>query len=271
MSAKEKPLLAIYVEGETKTGKGAASEAIATALKLQGVAVYFDVAGDFFRRFTAIIRRELDLSPSAPLPDRERLAEIATELYKNRKAFAIDPSLGDLQRPEISNCVSQLGELPIAQEAAIDWYEQSVVQARQAEADVLVLDGRNPRHHVEALNQDVVTILDIYMICEPTVAAERVLLSAGNSQPTDQQLRPIIDNITNRRALDRQRPEWPFWWPEQHLAFTPGQDSVDQAISATHLTAADSPLPLVIDNSHVPKQMMWDAVEALALAAYNGR
>ena len=264
-------LYAIYIEGETKTGKGAASEAIANALKRHDISVYYDVAGDFFRRFTAIIRRELKLSPSDPLPPREELIAIAVKLYKNAKAFSLDSSLGDLQRPEISNCVSQLGELPIAQEAAVDWYAQSVKQAHSSGAQVMVLDGRNPRRHVEGHVQDhnTRTILDIYMTCQPTVAAQRVLLGDGIAKATIPQLEPIIQNITDRRQRDRQREEWPFWWPAVHLPFIPGQDSVTAAINASlqPTASAELPLPIVIDNSYVPKPTMWKAVADLTLIA----
>ncbi len=269
MSQAADALYAIYIEGETKTGKGAASEAISNALKDQGLKVYYDVAGDFFRRFTATIRKQLQLGINDPLPARDALISIAKQLYQNGQAFSLDADLGDLQRPEISNCVSQLGELPIAQEAAVDWYAQSVKQAVASGAKVMVLDGRNPRRHVEqnVNNQAVQTILDIYMTCEPGVAARRVLLGEGNAQPTASQLQPIMDNIADRRWRDRQRAEWPFWWPDVYLPFVPGQDSVAATIKASRQSSENIPLPIVIDNSYVPKPIMWAAVEGLAVGA----
>ena len=263
-------MLAIFVEGETKTGKGAASEAIADALKAQGVSVYYDVAGDFFRRYVAIIRRQLGLGENDDLPARAELEDIATTLYDNGGAFSVDPALGDLQRPAISRSVSLLGELPIAQKAAVDWYVQSVKQAATAGARVIVLDGRNPRRHVEehvrVSGVTTKTILDIYMTCSPTVAASRVLVSSGVSHPTNELLAPIIDNIVHRRALDRSRIEWPFWWPERHVLFVPGEQSAQQAVMAAW-QSEPSPLPIVIDNSYVPKQTMLTAIAELATIA----
>jgi cytidylate kinase len=270
MSQNSGDLLAIYIEGETKTGKGAASEAIAKALKAQDVSVYYDVAGDFFRRYVAIIRRQLSLSETDDLPDRSELEAVATALYENGGAFSIDPVLGDLQRPAISRSVSLLGELPIAQKAAVDWYVQSVKQAAAAGAQVMVLDGRNPRRHVEehvrVPGVTTKTILDIYMTCEPSVAATRVLLGSGVKHPTNEQLAPIVENIAHRRALDRSRDEWPFWWPERHVLFVPGEQAAQQIIAAAW-QSEPAPLPIVIDNSYVPKQTMWTAVAELATIA----
>ena len=270
MSQNSGELLAIYVEGETKTGKGAASEAIANALKAQGVSIYYDVAGDFFRRYVAIIRQQLGLDEADDLPARAELEAVATALYVSGEAFSVDPALGDLQRPSISRSVSLLGELPIAQKAAVDWYVQSVKQAAAAGAQVMVLDGRNPRRHVEehvhVPGVTTKTILDIYMTCEPVVAAKRVLLGNGIKQPTDKQLAPIVENIVHRRALDRTRAEWPFWWPETHVSFLPGEQSAQDAVAAS-LSADPKPLPIVIDNSYVPKQTMWTAVAELATTA----
>ena len=270
MSQNSGDLLAIYIEGETKTGKGAASEAIAKALKTQGISIYYDVAGDFFRRYVAIIRRRLELDEDDDLPDRAELEAAATELYENGGAFRVDPALGDLQRPAISSSVSLLGELPIAQKAAVDWYVQSVKRAAASGAKVMILDGRNPRRHVEehvrVPGVTTKTILDIYMTCEPSVAASRVLLGSGVKHPTNKQLAPIIENIVQRRALDRSRAEWPFWWPETNVSYTPGEQSA-QKIIAESWQSDPSPLPIVIDNSYVPKQTMWTAVAELATIA----
>jgi cytidylate kinase len=270
MSQNSGELLAIYIEGETKTGKGAASEAIANALKAQGVSIYYDVAGDFFRRYVAIIRRQLKLKETDDLPARVELEAAATALYENGEAFSVDSALGDLQRPAISRSVSLLGELPIAQKAAVDWYAQAVKQAAAAGAQVMVLDGRNPRRHVEehvrVPGVTTKTILDIYMTCEPVVAAARVLTGTGVDHPTVEQLALIVENIAQRRALDRSRAEWPFWWPETHVSFVPGEQLARQAV-ATSWQSEPAPLPIVIDNSYVPKQTMWTAVAELATFA----
>lgn len=270
MSQNPGDLYAIYVEGETKTGKGAASTAVANALKDQGFSVYYDVAGDFFRRYVAITRLELGLTDDDVLPPRAELEVVAAQLYANGRAFDVDLDLGDLQRSAISQSVSLLGELPVAQKAASDWYGQSVKQAVESGAQVLVLDGRNPRRHVERHvkipDVKVITILDIYMTCEPEVAARRVLLSDGIDDPSVDQLKPIVANIAHRRALDRTRAEWPFWWPETHLAFVPGKQSPTGAIESSWACEAP-PLPIVIDNSYVPKPVMWQAVADLAIGA----
>jgi len=66
-------LRTVYVDGETKTGKGAASQHIAETLSKRGLKVYYDVAGDFYRRYMAKVRRELGLAEDDVLPTGEPL------------------------------------------------------------------------------------------------------------------------------------------------------------------------------------------------------
>src|SRR5206468_1136485 len=109
-------LLAVYVDGETKTGKGAAGKAIAAALQAEGRRVYYDVAGDFYRRYVGWVRHQLKLNDNEPLPGGAELETVAQEVYLSGQAFMHnDELLGDLQRPAIGESVSKLGELPIAQ------------------------------------------------------------------------------------------------------------------------------------------------------------
>ena len=253
-------LLAIYVEGETKTGKGAASEAIANTLHDEGVSVYHAVAGDFFRRFTAIIRRDLALDEAAPLPERDELTSIATKLFENREAFSIDPALGDLQRPEISNCVSQLGELAIAQEAAVVWYEETVRQAIDGGYQVLVMDGRNPRRHVEELDAEVRTILDIYMTCDPEIAARRTWAAKSVTDPSHEQISAEAAVVADRRQRDRERAEWPFHWPTEYFTLT---DDATGFVERSRQTGDNPPLPIVIDNSALDLPTMTALVAQL--------
>ena len=269
MSNTTPKLLAVYVEGETKTGKGAASAEIARALKARGLNVYYDVAGDFFRRYVAIIRRQLGLSETDELPPTDELVTIATELFKNGAAFEKDETLGDLQRSSISRSVSLLGELPIAQEAAGQWYEMSVQQAIEANANVMVLDGRNPRMHVEILTLPVTTMLDIYMICDPKVAAQRILLGYHNAPPD--QLERETANIIDRRNRDRHRAEWAYVEPKNYLSFDPNASTPDELVAQSWIddTKSGLPRPIVVDNSLISKNEMFHAVANLATTAHN--
>lgn len=258
-------MLAIFVEGETKTGKGAASEAIAKTLEEHGLQVYYDVAGNFFRRYVAIVRRQLRLDEDADLPPTAELIAIATELYHNGGAFELDDSLGDLQRPTISRCVSILGELPIVQQAASDWFAMSLKRAHAAEADVLLLDGRNPRLHVEALTAhlelDARTILDIYLECDPQVAARRML----GTNATAEDVQAAASIIIDRRRRDRMRSEWPFVEPVHSIRFTPGKRLADDIIAETQQVL--SVRPIILDNSHVTKIELEQSLADLTIAA----
>ena len=258
-------MLAIFVEGETKTGKGAASEAIAKTLEAQGLKVYYDVAGNFFRRYVAIIRRRLQLSENDPLPPTQELIDVATELYRSGEAFEMDPTLGDLQRPTISQCVSILGELPIAQQAASDWFGSSLKRANAAKADVLLLDGRNPRLHIEMLQAElgikVDTVLDIYMMCDPVVAAARMIDATASHVDN----KAAADSIIDRRRRDRMRPDWPFIEPTNSIYFTPGSRKSNEIIAETW--RASAVLPIKVDNSVVDKALLEQSLTDLTIAA----
>jgi hypothetical protein len=258
-------MIAIFVEGETKTGKGAASEAIAKTLEEHGLQVYYDVAGNFFRRYVAIIRRQLQLAEDAALPATAELTAIATELYTNGGAFDLDDSLGDLQRSTISRCVSILGELPIAQQAASDWFGMSLKQAHAVGADVLLLDGRNPRLHIEALSVElgltIRTILDVYMECDPNVAASRMMNATASAEEVQAAASIIID----RRRRDRMRPEWPFIEPAKSIKCTPGERLAADIIADTQKELLV--LPVVLDNSRVSKAELEQSLADLTSAA----
>src|ERR1019366_10618951 len=104
-------ILNVYlVDGETKTGKGSASKQIAKVLSREDQKVYYDVAGDFFRRYVALVRQELGLKEADALPVGKILEQAAQVVYDKQRAFELDDALGDLQRPAISNSVSVLGE-----------------------------------------------------------------------------------------------------------------------------------------------------------------
>lgn len=266
-------LLAVFVDGETKTGKGAAGEAIAEALKQDGHKVYYDVAGDFYRRYVGMVRRELQLDETTPLPIGPELTETATRLYKSGQAFDLDESLGDLQRPAINDSVSLLGEEAIAQQAGADWYAQSIARAHEQGAEILVLDGRNPRHRVTdelpGLTIAVRTALDLYLTCEPHEAARRVLVGRGDLEPTEAAKQPIKDQIDNRRSRDRTRVDRPFLPPAESVAFVPGEHAVDMILKEAWDEERFTRLPatITLDNTHILKPEMLSAVSELAVGA----
>lgn len=269
-------LLAIYVDGETKTGKGAAGAAIAEVLQNSGVNIYYDVAGDFYRRYTAWVRLALGLSDDDDLPVGAALEKTVTEVYRSGQAYKLDNGrLDDLQRPAISESVSKLGELPIAQRAGAEWWVATLKQADEAKAAVLIIDGRNPRLKVvEALRRQPVPLiiaLDLFMTCSPAVAGQRLLISRGVRTPSGQQLNAAEAEVIERRGQDRRRPVNPFIIPSDTLPFDPGQlpaEVVRQSWQGT-----EPPSPISLDNSDLDMADMLTAVSELAVQAlaYAGR
>ena len=264
-------LLAVYVDGETKTGKGSASMAIAEALRSQGVHEYYDVAGDFYRRYVAQVRRKLGLGEADDLPTGNLLFKTAQALYDDGKVFEVDMTLGDLQRPSISKSVSALGELPIAQKAGSEWFLASVRQAQAASAEVLVLDGRNPRDRVQEVvgsEDSVRVVLDLYLTCDPTEAARRTLLAVMDI-PTAQQLEAERAHIADRRDRDRKRVDRPFLLPEASVVFNPRTMKATAIVQQSWVVQGDARLPvsIVLDNTRITKPEMLAAVTELATEA----
>lgn len=265
-------LLAVYVDGETKTGKGAAGKAITALLSEKGLAVYYDVAGDFFRRYVAIVRNELGLGETDPLPTGEALETAAKRVYDTKRPFAPDDSLGDLQRSIISQSVSVLGELSLVQRAGAEWYAMSIGNARQAGADVVVLDGRNPRDRVNDVAGEaglvLQTALDLFMTCEPEEAARRVLYLKGVTDPSHEQIVTMTQQVKRRREHDRNRLERPFLVPSISVHYDPKRMAAPAAVNLSwHHATNDPPTTIAIDNTHFTQPEMLAAVRDLAAAA----
>jgi cytidylate kinase len=267
-------LLGVYVDGETKTGKGAASKVIAGALNDKGLHVYYDVAGDFYRRYVAHVRRHLGLGEDDALPMGKPLEEAARVVHEKRLAFDQDDSIGDLQRPSISKSVSVLGELATAQRAGAEWWVITAKRAKDAGAEVLVIDARNPRLRMEeamkASGITVKTSLNLFMTCDPGEAARRTLLGNGVSKPTAEQIATERVNVISRRERDLQRAENPFIRPVASVPFIPSVMSVSSVVRQSwHKQPDESELPttITLDNTQISKPEMLAAVSSLSCAA----
>lgn len=265
-------LRAVYVDGETKTGKGAASVAVAKALS-EHLNVYYDVAGDYYRRYAALVRQHLGLGEDEALPTGPSLEAAARAVYETRQAYDHDLDLGNLQRSAISRSVSVLGALPIAQQSGAEWYHLSVEHAHERGADVIVLDGRNPRNRVDdetpSLPFEVRTVLDLYMTCEPTEAARRAWRNRGVMAPTDEQLQTETQHVLERRNSDRQRADRPFVPPSASVAYDRQSMTPQTAVARSWEPHGTDPLPLAItiDNTHLDITEMLALVADLSLAA----
>lgn len=267
-------LLGVYIDGETKTGKGAASKVIAGALSDKGLHVYYDVAGDFYRRYVAQVRRHLGLDDAQDLPTGKILEDAARIVHEKRLAFEQDDSLGDLQRPAIGKSVSVLGELATAQRAGDEWWVITTKRALDAGADVLVIDARNPRLRMdEAMKASGITVktsLNLFMTCDPDEAARRTLLGNGVAKPTPEQIAAERVNVISRRERDRQRKVNPFIMPVASVPFIPAVMSATSCIRQSwHKQPDESELPttITLDNTHISKPEMLAAVSSLACAA----
>jgi cytidylate kinase len=267
-------LLGIYIDGETKTGKGAASKIIASSLTDKGLNVHYDVAGDFYRRYVAHVRKYLGLTDEDVLPTGKALEDAARIVHEKRLAFEKDDSLGDLQRSAIGTSVSVLAELASVQRAGDEWWQITAKMAKDAGAEVIVVDGRNPRLRMgEAMkkgNFNVNTVLNLFMTCDPGEAARRSLLGTGVKKPTEDQIMAERLVVISRRERDLQRAENPFILPIKSVPFIPAVMSVNSVIRQSwHKQPDGSELPttITLDNTKISKPEMLAAVSSLACSA----
>ncbi|HEY1835688.1 MAG TPA: (d)CMP kinase [Candidatus Saccharimonadales bacterium] len=265
-------LLGVYVDGETKTGKGAAGKAMVDALDAAGIKVYYDVAGDFFRRYAAAVRESLELSDTGQLPEDEKALErVVRQVHDQGPPFERSDRFGDLQKPIISASVAAVAKFEIVQEACGQWLRVAAMHAQAKGADVLVLDGRNVRSHLRkrAADLKLATAFELYLLCEPREAARRALLANGATSPSGSEIDERAAIIGETRQRDRHREVRPYVMPATCIRFDPKQSGVAQVLRRiweAH-TNEERPLPVCLDNTTISKPDMLAAVSELAVAA----
>ncbi len=263
----------VFIDGETKTGKGAAGSAAAQALSSAGFNVYYDVAGDFYRRYVAQVRKVLGLSEDELLPEDDRLEKAANSAYQNKLGLNKDEDLGDLQRESISDSVSNLAVLGISQQFAKEWLALSIERARTSGAEVIVLDGRNLRNRLGEQDVSVrgstITALDLYLTCDPETSARRTLLGRKIENPTPEQIAAETVMVKKRRNEDRNRVINPFIMPSDSVEYIPGQTTAQSVLqnSWDDHRGVNVPVSIMLDNTHISKPDMLAAVAELAVAA----
>lgn len=132
-----------------------------------------------------------------------------------------------------------------------EWYARTALRAYEEGADILALDGRNPRLRVDeqlaAHDRRVQPALDLYMLCDLHEAARRTLLGQGVAHPTAEQLAAMFETLRARRTRDRHRTDNPFIVPVASVAFLPGQTTPESVVQRSW-QAADAPLTITLDN-----------------------
>ena len=261
---KNDNIVLIGFPGTGKTTVGAAIEAdLAKDYK-----VYKAVAGSFYRRLTVLA---LEAHGAVNTDDNFDWLEPAIKnAIESRAAYDETRNWDTINTKEIDELVSVAGQFPVTQTAGKEWWNIMADLATQQGAEVLVVDGRNPRAKSAAwrANHDLPIALDLCVYCDPDVAAQRYVSSQGVADPTAEQLAAARSEIVKRRELDRNRPAAPYIEPPNQILFDSGTSDPAKVVLESFETAIDDP-PRVIrfDTTHSPLEMTQITAGQLARAA----
>jgi cytidylate kinase len=251
-------MLAIFLDGESKSGKTAVGRNIKQSLEDQGYKVRLIVAGHFFRFLTKLALESLPVGADEISDAQIHAVLDSPELYGEM------PDVQALNTHQIDKWVSRLGERGFVQEAANNWRIKTAQRALDDGIEIVLLDGRNLREKLAdwAKGAQVRAALELIIACRPEVAAARYL---GGRHVSQTQLVTVTEQINERRRMDRQRAEAAYVDPAKAVALRPGSENVAAAVeTAWAPEVEDPPRPIRFDNSDVPLKLGLATVTELA-------
>jgi cytidylate kinase len=260
----------VSLDGPAKAGKTCIGTELAEQLS-GDYSLEYHVAGDFFRSVTAAVIEEHRLEEDEPLPDEAQLDQTIDHVLTSSRLYGGD--WGDLQRPEVNTRVSVIGSRAITQAAADGWWQRISHGAFENGAELLIVDGRNPRQRLleplRDLGKNDIT-LDLFVTCTVNEAARRILAGKPyrNFDPTSEELATEAANVNTRRNLDIHRTTYPFIEPFNPVVVN-GQ-SAEMVVMETLLPGDETaPLPrsAYFDTTGIDKTSMQQRAVDISLAA----
>jgi cytidylate kinase len=261
-------MFGIFLDGESKTGKTTVGQAIEQALSPY-FKVYTAAAGSFYRRVTLLaIEKHGDYKPGAT----DWLDGSLRDALASDRAYDESRDWSDVHSKQVDELVSVAGQFDFMQAAGLDWWQKTADLAFQQGADVLVIDGRNPRKKLAPWREqhpgDMPIALDICVYCTPEIAGERYARAHTDGEPTRAQISEARDMIAQRRHLDLTRTATPYVEPEDQILFDPLSGDAAKTIRESFETSEDAP-PRVIryDTTNSPMSVTLRQAGALAQSA----
>jgi cytidylate kinase len=258
----------IFLDGESKTGKTTVGLAIEKALSPK-YKVYTAAAGSFYRRVTLLA---LEIKGEFGGGDTSWLEENLRTALQNDQAYDEQLDWEGVHSQAVDELVSVAGQFDFMQAAARDWWYKTADIALSDGADVLVIDGRNPRINLatwRADHLDVMPIaLDLCVYCSPEEAGVRYARDHTEGEPTPEQISAARDKIAERRQLDRTRKATPYLEPENQLLFDPLTADAQKAVIESFETATgEAPRVIRYDTTSSPMEVTLRQTGALAASA----
>ncbi len=256
-------MLAIFLDGESKSGKTAVGRAIQATLEQNGYSTSVIVAGNFFRRLTV-----LALKSKPTVAEADWLEPAVQKVLSGHEIYETDYDASELDLPEVNALVSEVGKMDFVQAAAGLWRVKAADLALVSNAAVLMFDGRNLRTKLAnwLTKNKVPIVLELVIACSAEAAASRYLADGGNKNPTSAELADATEMVNQRRLADRNRRQAPYIDPENPVELIAGQPAVALA-QAFAINTTSPPRAIRFDNSEVPRDVGLATVSELALLA----
>jgi cytidylate kinase len=257
-------MVAIFLDGESKSGKTAVGRHMKVVLENSGYTARLIVAGYFFRTVALLtLRREFDENSNESIAGAVKAVLDSAELYDEVSEI-------ELHTPQIDVWVSRIAQFDFVQAAAQGWRVKSAQKALDDGLEVALFDGRNLRAKLDDWLKEmrVLVALELIIFCRTEVAARRYLSDSGNKLPSDEALDGATAMIDDRRQMDRRRDEAAYQEPIDPIILRPGEVQATDALHDAFATdVSDPPRPILFDNSDVPLADGLATVETLATAA----
>jgi cytidylate kinase len=258
---------AIFLDGEAKSGKTTVGNAIRAALSGK-YKVHSAVRGAFFRRLV-VLALEINQGKSAP-DDTSWLDETLKDAIASEMAYDEDRDWSTIESAEVGSLVAVAGQYDFVQAAADEWDVRTANHAVMEGAEILLIDGRNPRAKLSdwCKTNNVPTALDLCIHCDDEIAGVRLLMSRGVTKPTAEQLAEATQSIRARREMDRTRLHSPYIVPANQLEYDADQVAAEDIVKQSFADiVTDPPRTIGFDTSHSSVDHTRPIVSALARAA----
>lgn len=246
-------MLAIFLDGESKSGKTAVGRAIRQALEADGHTVRLLIAGNFFRQLTMLTLRQ---QPESAEINGDWLEPAVRKILKSDELLLPVEDYSALDTPEIDTAVSAIAQFDFVQHAATGWRIECAQKTLDDRIEIMIFDGRNLRSKLADWCEanGVQVALELIIACRAEVAAARYLSDDGIKNPTVRQVADTTEMINKRRAMDKRRNQAAYTEPADAIQLIVGSHSVDESLDKAWASGeGDVPHPIRFDNSEVPR------------------
>jgi len=269
------------LNGGAKTSKTTMCAGIETYVQNElGLFVVSGDAGSHYRRITKMVLGKLGICEVGFVPLESEISDAVELVVNEHMADDPDADWSGLDSPLINDWVStRVANRKIVKDDATAWYERTAEGALTRGADLLLINGRQPREVLAPWlgRRAIVPAIEFWAVCDPEVAAKRTLL-ARNERRTSRKVGLERKRIEARREADMHHDEYPVIPPEYPVQYVHYPKAVelmaDLAVQESWetngrygLDKTQLPRQIAFDNSYMSKPKMNTAAGLLVVSA----